>query len=57
VLRSLARAGEHAWLVCFGVRRLRQELDHPRSPRQTLSPHDALEVFNQCLNPLEFLLP
>ena len=57
LLRSFARAGEHAWIVCFGVRRLRQELDHPRSPRQTLSTHDALDVFNECLNPLQFLLP
>ena len=57
LLRSVARAGEHAWVLCFGVRRLRQELDHPRSPREAVSPHDALEVFNECLNPLQFLLP
>jgi hypothetical protein len=57
LLRAFARAGEHAWIVCFGVRRLRQELDHPQSPRQTLSKRDALDIFNECLNPLGFLLP
>jgi hypothetical protein len=57
LIRSLARAGQHAWVVCFGVRRLRQELDHAQSPREVLSPHDALDVLNECLNPLEFLLP
>jgi hypothetical protein len=57
VLRSLSRAGEHAWILCIGVRRFRQERDHPQAPNETISPHDALEVFNGCFNPLGFLLP
>jgi hypothetical protein len=57
LLRSLARAGEHAWLLCFGARRLRQELDHAQPPGQPISVHDALDVLNECVNPLGFILP
>ena len=56
-LRSLARAGRHAWFLCVGYRGLRNDAQHPRSPREFISPHAALDVVNECLNPLEFLLP
>ena len=57
VLRSLARAGEHAWFLCLGYRGLRNDAQHPRSPREFMSPHALVDVVNECLNPLDFLLP
>jgi hypothetical protein len=57
VFHSLARAGEHAWFLCVGYRGLRNDLQHPRSPREFISPHAVLDVFNKCINPLDFLLP
>jgi hypothetical protein len=57
VLRTLARAGEHAWFWCVGYRGLRYDFEHPRSPREFMSPDAVVEVLDKCLNPLGFLLP
>jgi hypothetical protein len=57
VLRSLARAGEFGWFLCVGYSGLRNDFEHPRSPREFMSPDAVVDVLNQCLNPLEFLLP
>lgn len=57
VLRALGRAGRYAWPVCLGVRRLRYDLDHPRTPRQSIPLRDTLGLANKCLNPWGFLLP
>jgi hypothetical protein len=57
VLRSLARAGEFGWFLCLGYSGLRNDFEHPRSPREFMSPDAVADVVNQCLNPLEFLLP
>jgi hypothetical protein len=57
VLRALGRAGQHAWVFCLGYRRLRYELDHPRTPRQGVPPREIVDALNECLNPWEFLFP
>jgi hypothetical protein len=57
VLRALGRAGNRAWIVCLGYRRLRDELDHPRTPRQGVPPGEVLDALNDCLNPWEFFFP
>ena len=56
-LRALGRAGRFAWPICLGVRRLRYELDHPRTPRQGIPARDSLALLNKCLNPWAFLVP
>jgi hypothetical protein len=57
VLRALGRAGKRAWIFCLGYRRVRYELDHPRTPRQGIPPREILDALNECLNPWQFLFP
>jgi hypothetical protein len=57
VLRALGRAGRYAWPLCLGVRRLRYDLDHPRTPRQGIPIRDTLGMLNNCVNPWDFLVP
>jgi hypothetical protein len=54
-LRRLTKVVKHGWIVCFGVRSLQYDLAHPRSPREAMPPEDALEIVNDCLNPLALL--
>jgi hypothetical protein len=57
-LPTLGRVGsgvaEHAWLVCFGYRSLKDDLEHPRTPREARPLKRTLEIVNECLNPWEF---
>jgi hypothetical protein len=56
-LPNLGRAGsvaEHAWIACLGYRSLRDDLDHPRSPREARPVERTLDIVNECLNPWEF---
>jgi hypothetical protein len=56
-LGALGRAGsvaEHAWIACLGYRSLRDDLDHPRTPREARPVKRTLEIVNECLNPWEF---
>jgi hypothetical protein len=57
-LHALRGAGEVAkkvWIVCLGYRRHRYELDHPRAPTEAMPVDEALDIANECLNPLGFL--
>jgi hypothetical protein len=57
-LHALRGAGEVAkkvWIVCFGYRRHRYELEHPRAPTEAMPMEEALDIANECLNPLGFL--
>jgi hypothetical protein len=56
-LPNLGRAGsvaEHAWIACLGYRSLRDDLEHPRSPREARPVERTLDIVNECLNPWEF---
>jgi hypothetical protein len=54
-LRGVGGVARRAWILCLGYARWRYELDHPRAPLEPMSPSDALEIANGCLNPLGFL--
>jgi hypothetical protein len=56
-LELLGKAGRRAWILCLGFRRLRYDLDHPRTPRQAIPPGELLDEANTCLNPWVFLSP
>jgi hypothetical protein len=56
--RALRGAGEVAkkvWIVCLGYRRHRYELERPRAPTEPMPLEEALDIANDCLNPLGFL--
>jgi hypothetical protein len=53
-LRQLGALADRAWVVCFGYRSLRYELDHPRSPKEPMPTRHALEILNDRLNPWQF---
>jgi hypothetical protein len=57
VLRALGRAGKSAWIICLGYQRFRYDLDHPRSPRESVAPGEVFDELNTCLNPWVFLFP
>ena len=45
----------HAWLACFAYRRFEYEREHPMTPRQAGPLDDAVDISNDCLDPLSFL--
>jgi hypothetical protein len=57
VLRALGQVGRRAWIGCLGYRRLRYDLDHPRTPRESVPVGEVLDELNRCLNPWMFLFP
>jgi hypothetical protein len=46
---------KRAWIVCLAYRRWRHDVEHPPTPRQALPVDDAVDIVNECLNPLSFL--
>jgi hypothetical protein len=44
------------WIVCLGYRRHRYELEHPLAPTESMPLDDALDIANECMNPLAFLM-
>lgn len=57
VLRALGKVGRRAWIGCLGYRRLRYDLDTPRTPRDPVPVGEVLDEVNRCLNPWMFLFP
>jgi hypothetical protein len=55
-LRGVAYVAKRAWIVCLGYRRYRYEVEHPRLPTETMPTEEALDIANECLNPLGFLV-
>ena len=56
--RALPKGREalgHAWLACFAYRRFEYEREHPLTPRQSVPLDDAVDIINDCLDPLSFL--
>ncbi len=56
--RALPKGREalgHAWLACFAYRRFEYEREHPLTPRQSVPLDDAVDIVNDCLDPLSFL--
>jgi hypothetical protein len=45
----------HAWLACFAYRRFEYEREHPMTPRQSVPLDDAVDIINDCVDPLAFL--
>jgi hypothetical protein len=54
-LQGARTAAKRLWLVCLGYRRLRHDLEHPRLPTEGIPVRDALDIANDCVNPLSFL--
>lgn len=54
-LRGLRAVGKRVWIACLGYKRFRYELEHPLLPTETMPLGDALEIADECLNPLSFL--
>lgn len=54
-LRGVRTAAKRVWLLCLGYRRFRYDLKHPRAPTEPLPLSEALDIANECLNPLGFL--
>jgi len=54
-LRGVAEVAKKAWIVCLGYRRYRYELEHPRVPTEAIPLEEALDIANECVNPLGFL--
>jgi phage tail tape-measure protein len=54
-LRGAGEVAKRVWIVCLGYRRYRYELEHPRAPTEAMPLEEALDVANECLNPLGFL--
>jgi hypothetical protein len=53
-LRGVGEVAKRAWIVCLGYRRYRYELEHPRLPTEAMPLGEALDIANECLNPLGF---
>jgi hypothetical protein len=54
-LRGVAEVAKRAWIVCLGYRRYRYEIEHPRMPTEAMPMEEALDIANECVNPLGFL--
>ena len=54
-LRGAGKVAKKVWIVCLGYRRHRYELEHPRAPTEAMPVDEALDIANECLNPLGFL--
>jgi hypothetical protein len=54
-LRGIAEVAKKAWIVCLGYRRYHYELEHPRIPTEAMPMEEALDIANECVNPLGFL--
>ncbi len=55
-LRGAESVAKRAWLLCLGYRRFRYDLEQPRSPAEAMPLGEALDIANECFNPLGFLL-
>ncbi|HEY6778429.1 MAG TPA: hypothetical protein VI122_18125 [Thermoleophilaceae bacterium] len=55
-LRGVADVAKKAWIVCLGYRRYRYEVEHPRLPTEAMPMEEALDIANECVNPLGFLV-
>jgi hypothetical protein len=54
-LRGLGALTKRLWILCLGYRRYVYERDHPLGPTQVIPVREALDIANECLNPLDFL--
>jgi hypothetical protein len=54
-LRRVRSVAQKAWIVCLGYRRFVYERSRPRLPTETMPVDEALDIANECLNPLGFL--
>jgi hypothetical protein len=54
-LRGVSGVAKRAWILCLGYRRWRYEVEHPPTPRQAVPVGEALDMVNDCVNPLSFL--
>jgi hypothetical protein len=52
--RGVGNVAKRAWIVCFGYRRWRSELAHPRTPRESMPLGETLDIVNDCINPWAF---
>jgi hypothetical protein len=54
VLRGVRNVAQKAWIICIGYRRFVYERSHPRLPTEAMPLDEALDIANECLNPLGF---
>ena len=53
-LRGLGKLSHRIWIVCLGYRRFVYERDHVREPTGAMPLGQALDIADDCLNPLSF---
>lgn len=53
-LRGLSRLTNRIWIVCLGYRRFVYERHHVLEPAATMPYEQALDIADDCLNPLSF---
>ena len=53
-LRGVGKLTNRIWIVCLGYRRFIDERDHVREPAATMPLEQALDIADDCLNPLSF---
>jgi hypothetical protein len=54
-LRRIHQVGRRVWIFCVGYRRYVYERDHPRISLEGIPVEEALDIANECINPLGFL--
>jgi hypothetical protein len=54
-LRGVSGVAKRAWILCLGYRRWRYDVEHPPTPRQVVPVGEAVDMVNECVNPLSFL--
>jgi hypothetical protein len=54
-LRGVSEVAKRVWVVCLGYKRLRYEREHPRTSGEPMPLDEALQIANDCFNPLSFL--
>ena len=54
-LRGVSQAAKRVWVGVLGYKRLRYEREHPRTSGEPMPLDEALQIANDCFNPLSFL--
>jgi hypothetical protein len=54
-LRGVRDVAKRVWIVCMGYRRYLDERAHPRIGPEAMPLAEALDIANECLNPLGFV--
>lgn len=54
-LRGVREVAKKVWVVCMGFRRYVYEREHPRIPSEPMPLEEAVDIADECFNPVGFL--